>query len=666
MALSLRPLSRSPAALAAVAALVAGCADAPDAPPAPAIPRRYWGDGAAPHASTIALAPGAREAVVVHPDSDTVAFVDLAARALVREVALGPTPALDAAGRWAPPVAPVAVTVAPHRRLAYVVARNAGELVALDLDTRAVVARAAVCAEPSSALVGPGEAAVFVACAPDREVLAVDPGSLRVLRRASVPHETGALALHDDGGGVYVTHPLTGGVTLLDADTLAVRSRGAVAAMPYRGHPIRAHGLPRALVDAAVRPGARELWVLHTLFSDVNAQPVLNFESTLFPAVSVLDVDAPDGPAARPTITTDSRLADVDGALAHIVSGPRAVAFTPDGAYALMVNLNSESLTVLDCARGAEAAFVENLPGALHDGVAVSPDGARAWINARNSGTLIPLTVGPRGAVAYDGAPFATRARDPMPADLRAGQWMFHNANDRYQAFPITVNHWLSCESCHTGGGSAAVIQRLSAGPRDIPDLRVGLDGFLMRTATRRAAADFWRTIAVEQGGSIRPDDDLFGPYFDALVQYVERAMPALHAPRTDAALAARGRALFERADVGCARCHRGPRLTDSGDGNPALALTGTVLLHDVGTCVTVGPWPDAPHADMLRNPRDPCRFDTPSLRGVGRTGPWLHDGSAATLRDVLTSRNPGGLHGVTARLSDGELDALAEYLRSL
>lgn len=658
------PLRPFAATVATLSFLASACAS--EAPAPTPFPLRYWGSAPAPHASTIALTPDARALVVVHPDGDSVAFVDVATRTVAREIALGPTPTPAPDGRWITPIHPIAVSIAPHRRVAFVVARHSGEVIALDLDARAIVARRRVCTEPTSVLVGPGEARVFVACAPDREVVAVDPTSLAELGRVALPHETGALALHDDGGAVFVTHPRTGGVTSFDARTLALRSRGAVPAVTYRGHPLRAHGLPRALVDAAMRPATRDLWVAHTLLSAVNAQPTLNFESTVFPAVSALDADAPDRAEARALMTTDSRLDGVDGALTHIVSGPRAMAFTPDGAFALLVNLNSESLTVIDCARGVEAGYLEDLPGALHDGLAMSPDGARAWVNARNSGTIVPLAVSARGAVTRDGAAFASRGADPMPRDLRTGQWMFSNANDHYQAFPITVNRWLSCESCHSDGGSAAVTQRMSVGPRDIPDLRAGYDGFLMRTATRRSLDDFWRTIAVEQGGSIRPDDDLFGPYFSALMAYVERAIPPAFAPRTDAARVARGRALFERDDVGCARCHVGARGTDSGAGNAALDLAGPVRLYDVGTCNTDPAWPDRAHTDIASHARDACRFDTPSLRGVARSGPWLHDGSAATLRDVLTSRNAGGLHGSTARLSDAELDALVEYLRSL
>jgi hypothetical protein len=48
------------------------------------------------------------------------------------------------------------------------------------------------------------------------------------------------------------------------------------------------------------------------------------------------------------------------------------------------------------------------------------------------------------------------------------------------------------------------------------------------------------------------------------------------------------------------------------------------------------------------------------------RTAPYLHDGSAATVRDVLTSRNSHDQHGRTSDLSKQEIDDLCAYLLSL
>jgi hypothetical protein len=58
--------------------------------------------------------------------------------------------------------------------------------------------------------------------------------------------------------------------------------------------------------------------------------------------------------------------------------------------------------------------------------------------------------------------------------------------------------------------------------------------------------------------------------------------------------------------------------------------------------------------------------IDTLTPHGLFHTPPYLHDGSAATLRDVLTTRNPSDEHGVTGTLTPAELDDLVAYLMAL
>ena len=58
--------------------------------------------------------------------------------------------------------------------------------------------------------------------------------------------------------------------------------------------------------------------------------------------------------------------------------------------------------------------------------------------------------------------------------------------------------------------------------------------------------------------------------------------------------------------------------------------------------------------------------IDTPTLRGLWATAPYLHDGSAATLRDVLTTANPAARHGNLSTLTSAQIDQLVEYLNQL
>jgi cytochrome c peroxidase len=84
---------------------------------------------------------------------------------------------------------------------------------------------------------------------------------------------------------------------------------------------------------------------------------------------------------------------------------------------------------------------------------------------------------------------------------------------------------------------------------------------------------------------------------------------------------------------------------------------------HDVGTGVAFHDHPDESGKipEMMGND-----FDTPSLRELWATDPFLHDGRASTLREVLVKFNLSGDHGKTADLSKDDLLALEMFLLSL
>ncbi len=58
--------------------------------------------------------------------------------------------------------------------------------------------------------------------------------------------------------------------------------------------------------------------------------------------------------------------------------------------------------------------------------------------------------------------------------------------------------------------------------------------------------------------------------------------------------------------------------------------------------------------------------LNTPSLLGLARTAPYLHDGSAQTLKGRLMTGKTLDQHGKTSRLSDAEVDDLVGYLKAL
>jgi cytochrome c peroxidase len=85
---------------------------------------------------------------------------------------------------------------------------------------------------------------------------------------------------------------------------------------------------------------------------------------------------------------------------------------------------------------------------------------------------------------------------------------------------------------------------------------------------------------------------------------------------------------LFESRG-GCWRCHSGGNLTDG-------------RFHNTGVGWGAEP-ADFGRFEVTRRDEDRGAFKTPTLRGVARTGPYMHDGSLTTLDDVVRYYSRGG-----------------------
>jgi cytochrome c peroxidase len=115
---------------------------------------------------------------------------------------------------------------------------------------------------------------------------------------------------------------------------------------------------------------------------------------------------------------------------------------------------------------------------------------------------------------------------------------------------------------------------------------------------------------------------------------------------------------LFESRGL-CWRCHSGRNFTDED-------------FHNTG--VSWGKAPvDAGRFEITGADQDRGRFKTPSLRDAARTAPYMHDGSLATLREVVEFYSRGGtanpnLDSVMKplHLSEEEISSLVHFLEAL
>ncbi|NVK72002.1 MAG: di-heme enzyme [Oceanospirillaceae bacterium] len=101
---------------------------------------------------------------------------------------------------------------------------------------------------------------------------------------------------------------------------------------------------------------------------------------------------------------------------------------------------------------------------------------------------------------------------------------------------------------------------------------------------------------------------------------------------------AKRGETLFFSAKLGCSSCHSGVHFSDATQA-PSFHNTGLYNLDGKGA------YPEGNQGlyEHTGKEADKGRFRTPTLRNIAQTAPYMHDGSIATLEEVIAHYAAGG-----------------------
>lgn len=484
---------------------------------------------------------------------------------------------------------------------------DTGELVVLDERNGNEQARAWVGHGPFGVLAS-GER-VYVTLAHEDALLALRADPLTEIGRVSTGRQPRGLAMK--GNRLYVVHLLDASVRVFDARTM--ESQGEIQV-----------GLQGALAESVtLHPERERAYIPHQRQNVTNMG--LTFDSTVFPVVSALDTEEMHR-IRRESLTLDT----VDTP----VGLPVVARLNPDGELMYVVNAASDDISVVDLAlyKGVGHVVVGHNPRDL----VLSPDSTRLYtLNLVSDDISVVDTETLEVVKTFD------LAEDPRPAAVQRGERIFFTSRPDV----IARDNWIACASCHFDGGfDAQTWLGAEGGPRNTPVLR-GIRGTepLHWSADRPDVQSFQQTITNRMGGTGLLDADL-----DALAEYVNSLEP-LPSPRraknglmTEEAIL--GIEVFQRAR--CSACHTPPVFTDR-------------EVHDVRTGEGFHEHPS--RVGTVAETLGP-EFDTPSLRELWLTAPYLHDGRAPTLRNLLTTLN----HGDAAGLSDAELAALEAFLLTL
>ena len=566
-------------------------------------------------ASSIVLSPDATRIFVVNPDSDSVSAVNVQTQEKIKETYVGDDPRN--------------LGLSPDGSRLYVISQGSATLTSLDTQTLSVMASMRVSAEPYDVVIDPEGRFAFVSSSALALIEVIDLSLNEVAVQIPVGPRPKGLALAADGSRLYATHFLSGDVSVVDPVT-----RSVVDVIHGRDD----NNMAQRIV---LHPTNGRAYLPHIQSNVGNTD--LRFNNTVFPIVSVINLVTNQFIAKERIILS---------AIGPDTNLPFDIDFSPDGQQLYILHNGSGDILIVDLDSTERSMHIDVGDGPR--GMVINPDGSTAYVGNSLSDDVSVVDLERRQEIKR--IPVTT---SPLSPQLKRGKLLFFSSRPRTLAF----RRWISCASCHFEGEHDGRTWTFAAGPRNTTSMRgVGNTKPVHWSADRDEVQDFEFTIRVLQLGTGliqdgEPNPEL-GPLnaglsadLDALAAFTEslqhKPNPLRSPDGTLTSAALRGEIIFERADVGCLACHPPPYYTDS-------SLTASpFIVHSVGT----GDSPDE-HLGSA--------FDTPSLLGLWDSAPYLHDGSAPTLHDVITTANPANQHGQTTQLSETEINDLVSFLVSL
>lgn len=548
------------------------------------------------------------------------------------------------------PNPPSGLALSPDGQRLYVTgAAPKGKVYVIDLKKEKIVRRIPVGHTPVAPVVSPDGKTLYVCNRFDNNVSVIALRSRKQIARVAVVREPVAADITPDGKLLFVANHLPAGATDTDYAAAAVSvidtAENKVAAT------IQLPNGSTGLQGICISGDGRYAYATHVLgrYQLPTTQLERGWMNTN--SLSVFDV------AKRKLINT-VLLDNVDLGAAN----PWAVACKrckkdPSGKFIYITHAGTGELSVIDRA-GLHEKLEKVAGGEKVSEVSLSPEdvpndlaflvglrrrlkltgksprglaiiGTKVYIAEYFTDSIGVVNICPK--VRPKAHSLALGPEKPLTV-VRKGEMLFHDAT-------LCFQHWQSCASCHPGDGRADglswdLLNDGMGNPKNTKSLLLAhKTPPAMITGVRDSAEAGVRAGIKHILFAVRPEADAVASdeYLKSL-----KAVPSPHLVKGKLSRAAkRGRKIFKKAN--CASCHPQPLYTDLKKYN----------------------------LDSGKNLDKDREFDTPTLVEVWRTSPYLHDGRAVTIREMLTKYNPDDKHGITSGLTEKQIDYLAEFVLS-
>lgn len=621
-------------------------------------------DGTAASSSSIAVEQrdsSANRVWVANPDNGSVTVLDAVTGVRLQEIAVGGNPR--------------SLVVADDRVL--VAGKSDAMVTVVSTDSFTVIDRLALKAGSSPHGIVHYGSNAYVVLEGTGEVIKIDVQDLAIIERVGVGAHPRHIAITADGSQLlmprFITSPVigestrvvstTGGAEVMSLSTEPLQVQ-TTAVLPYNDvedTDVAARGVLNYLVAPAISPDGTQAFVgakLDNIYRgsmrDGNAREHNILVRGMMATLSLTPGQVNENTTARFDFDNNSP--------------PTAIIVGPTGNLLFVVHEASRLLEVIDVERMDIIYSTE--VGFAPQGLALSIADNRLYVDNYLSREVATFDVSDLLEGRSDNLVLlsnaATVATELLSSQVLEGKRHFHDAANP----ALSAQKYISCAVCHSEMGHDGRVWDFSdvgEGLRNTIDLRGRAGtahGNVHWSANFDEIHDFENDIReVFDGAGLMQDEDYartlgtldadnpktgLSDALDALAAFTETLNTFSVSPHRSTtgrltAAAVRGRAVFKK--LNCASCHSGEQFTDS----PRMRF------HDIGTV-------DVNTGNRLGLPLPAGGLDTPTLRGLWHGAPYLHNGSAPSLREaVLSHRALTGNVAVVATAA--EIDDLVNYL---
>ncbi len=607
----------------------------------------------------------------VNPDNNSISGFNIASQKKIAEITVGKQPR--------------SLAFAPDGKI-WVSNKDSSSISMIDPDSKQVVGTINLphAAQPYGIVFSNKDNIAYVVLEATGKLLKIDAKTQRIIASLNVGVNVRHISINANEDTLYISRFIT--PALPNESTLLPKTR--IGDVDYGGEIIvvksenfridhtiilkhseredteqSAHGIPNYLGAVAISPDGLSAWIPSKQDNIKRGQMrnglPLTYESMLRSISSKINL-----------VTQQEELSQrIDHDNAGIAS---AAIFGKYGNYLFVALEGSNEIEVIDAYE--DEVLYRFKTGRAPQGLALSSDGLRLYVHNFMDRSIsvydlysfiyshheninnIPLVT-----------TFHTITHETLPNNILKGKQLFYDSSDPR----LAKNQYISCAACHNEGrGDGRIWDFSSAGEglRNTISL-IGhggtAQGPLHWTANFNEVHDFEGQIrgAMQGGRGLMQDNDFnsgthsqpwgdskagLSEDLDNLASYVTSLNKTPDSPfkNSDGSLSAdaqAGKRLF--ISKGCDDCHSGEQFTDSAKDN----------LHNIGTIK---------NSSGQRLNAELKGFDTPTLKGLWMTAPYLHDGSAKTLQEAIALMQDE--QGIPIETTAKERDLLAAYILQL